>query len=63
MTPREELRDAMVKFLGKELVGPSRADEILDESPRMRYSAGVLSPGDNRIDETADIACGTARGG
>jgi hypothetical protein len=55
MTPQEELRAGLVKFLEWELLGPGAKEEILDESPRKRYSAGILFPGGHIIDETDDV--------
>jgi hypothetical protein len=55
ITPQEELRAGLVKFLEWELLGPGAKEEILDESPRKRYSAGILFPGGHVIDETDDV--------
>ncbi|MCG8037117.1 MAG: helicase C-terminal domain-containing protein [Candidatus Thiodiazotropha taylori] len=43
-TPQEEFRNALIDQLRLELIGPSEPAEVIDESPRQRYSAGVLFP-------------------
>ncbi|WP_444898360.1 helicase-related protein [Microbulbifer sp. VAAC004] len=43
-SPQETFRSALIDQLRKELIGPSEPAEVLDESPRQRYSAGVLFP-------------------
>lgn len=65
MEHQAELRDSLVEYLRHELVGPDPATggatERLQESPRQRYSAGVLFPSnqpfieleDARLDEVA----------
>lgn len=48
MSHQTEFRDSMIDCLRRELVGPDvppgQCDEALQESPRQRYSAGVLFP-------------------
>lgn len=48
MSYQTEFRDAMIDCLRRELVGPDvgpgETQEVLQESPRQRYSAGVLFP-------------------
>ena len=53
MTPQAVVRSELVAFLRKELVGPDADDELVDENPRKRYSAGVLFPRIER--QTEDI--------
>ncbi|MEW8291542.1 MAG: helicase-related protein [Candidatus Thiodiazotropha endolucinida] len=43
-TPQEAFRSALIEQLRLELIGPSEPAEVIDESPRQRYSAGVLFP-------------------
>ncbi len=54
MTAQEDFRERLAEFLHEELVGPSTDDETIEDSPRQRYSAGVLFPRNQEIDETAD---------
>lgn len=54
MTPQERFREDLVAFLEWELVGPGDPFEELNESPRTRYSAGVLFPRQQEYDETED---------
>ncbi len=48
MSYQTEFRDSLIDCLRRELVGPDvpsgQSDETLQESPRQRYSAGVLFP-------------------
>ncbi len=48
LSPAEEFRAALIDQLHRELIGPDPLpgdiEEILDESPRQRYSAGILFP-------------------
>lgn len=48
MSYQTEFRDSLIECLRRELVGPDvppgQSDESLQESPRQRYSAGVLFP-------------------
>ena len=48
MSPVEQFRAALIEQLRKELIGPDPlpgdVEEILDESPRQKYTAGVLFP-------------------
>ncbi len=57
-TPLEQLRQKVVDFLHWELVGPQDQHEVLDEPPTLRYSAGVLFPGGNIVDEIPDAGDG-----
>lgn len=50
-----DVREEIVSFLRWEIVGPGLADEVLEETPTRRYSAGILFPGGNHIDEHEDI--------
>lgn len=43
-SPQETFRNALVDQLRLELIGPSEPGEVIDESPRQRYSAGILFP-------------------
>lgn len=43
-SPQEVFRSALIDQLRIELIGPAEPFEVLDESPRQRYSAGVLFP-------------------
>lgn len=43
-SPQEVFRSALIEQLRLELIGPSEPAEVIDESPRQRYSAGVLFP-------------------
>ena len=43
-SPQEAFRNALIDQLRMELIGPAEPAEVLDESPRQRYSAGVLFP-------------------
>ncbi len=49
-----ELRDELIRFLEWEIIGPGEDEEVLEESPTRRYSAGILFPGGNLIDENED---------
>lgn len=46
MSYQTEFRDSLIDCLPRELIGPDvpsgQSDETLQESPRRRYSAGVL---------------------
>ena len=53
MTPQATIRSDLVAFLRREIVGPDTEDEVVDESPRKRYSAGILFPRVERDDEDA----------
>jgi Helicase conserved C-terminal domain len=45
MEPREEIREALIRFLKRELYGPADDElEVLDDPPTKRYIAGVLFP-------------------
>jgi hypothetical protein len=64
LTPRQ-MRDRIVEFLRKELVGPDPVDgcrqpngeEILiTEPPRNRYGAGILFPQAARVDQAPEAA-------
>ena len=45
MTTASDLREHLVNFLERDLIGPAGGqDEVLEESPRIRYAAGVLFP-------------------
>jgi len=58
LTPVEEFRETLIHQLRRELIGPDplpeETDEILDESPRQRYSAGILFPSHEINRETED---------
>ena len=43
-SPQETFRSALIEQLHLELIGPAEPTEVIDESPRQRYSAGVLFP-------------------
>ena len=57
-SPVEEFRAALIDQLHKELIGPNPlpgdSEEILNESPRQRYSAGILFPSNVVNNETED---------
>lgn len=42
VSPVESFRESLIGYLRQELVGPASPEEVLTESPRQRYSAGVL---------------------
>lgn len=58
MSYQTEFRDALIDCLRRELVGPDigpdETQEVLQESPRQRYSAGVLFPCQQPFLETED---------
>ena len=58
LSPVEEFRGALIDQLHKELIGPNPLpgdlEEILDESPRQRYSAGILFPSNILNNEAED---------
>ena len=57
-TPREAFRNALVDQLRRELIGPDlppgETTEVIDESPRQRYSAGILFPSQQVNSEIED---------
>jgi hypothetical protein len=56
-SPPEAMRDSLLGYLRRELVGPSSPEEVLGDSPCKRYSAGVLFPRVERQDE-AEVVSG-----
>ncbi len=55
MTTAEEVRDRLVEFFRKDLVGPAHGtNEELEEKPSIRYSAGVLFPPATPVDESSE---------
>ena len=40
----QAMRDKIVQFVERDLVGPSEENEVIEEAPTSRYSAGVLYP-------------------
>ena len=58
LSPVEEFREVLIDQLHKELIGPNPLpgdlEEILDESPRQRYSAGILFPSNILNNEAED---------
>lgn len=57
-TPQEAFRSALIEQLRIELIGPSEPAEVIDESPRQRYSAGVLFPSQQTNLEIEDDTTG-----
>ena len=59
MPYQTEFRDSLIECLRRELVGPDvpvrQSDEFLQESPRQRYSAGVLFPSNQPFLEHEDV--------
>ncbi len=43
-SPQEEFRQALIDQLKLEIIGPVNPSEVIDVSPRQRYSAGILFP-------------------
>ena len=49
------VRDALVEFLRRDLIGPAFGEyESIIEPPRIRYTAGILFPQDVKRNEDAD---------
>ena len=62
MTP-EDLRNELLNFLQRDLIGPAGGQQevLLEESPRIRYAAGVLFPQESQRNESE--AAGGVEGG
>lgn len=54
MTNQEQFRESLIDFLRQDLVGPEQPQEVLVESPCRRYSAGILFPTRQTINESED---------
>lgn len=53
MTTARELREALVGFLERDLIGPADGhDEVLEDQPVIRYAAGVLFPSESTMNES-----------
>ena len=51
-----DVRDELLDFVEADLVGPAHGEtEVLEDSPYIRYAAGVLFPQEVEIDESASI--------
>ena len=61
MTSAAQVRGGLVDFLERDLIGPAGGPhEVLDDSPRIRYLAGVLFP--QGVERNESEAAGGAEG-
>ena len=52
-----DVRQDLVNFVVHDLVGPAHGeDEVLEDDPKIRYSAGVLFPQETMHDESSAVS-------
>src|SRR5262245_39786384 len=52
-----EVRDGLLKFLRRDLIGPAHGDtETLEDNPKLHYAAGILFPQDSPRNDSAAVA-------
>lgn len=57
MRSASDVRDSLIQFLRRDLVGPAHGDdELMEERPSLRYSAGVLFPRASARDESTEAS-------
>ena len=57
MTTAAELREDLLEFVQRDLIGPAHGDdEVLDDPPRIRYGAGVLFPQESGRNESEAVS-------
>ena len=51
-----DVRDRLIRFVGADLVGPAHGiEEIIEDPPYVKYSAGVLFPQESQVDESGSV--------
>jgi hypothetical protein len=54
MSSETQVRTDLMKWLHRELIGPSEPDELLDNPPSLNYLCGSLAPQNSTVDQSED---------